>query len=211
MDMSHARDSESKTAVYVRVSTFDQEKGIQSQEMALRQYLEGHGVADAVWYTDRLSGATMQRPAFKRLQKEIFAGRVQTVVCWKLDRLSRSLKDGINTLCDWIEKGVRIVAVSQELDFSGPAGKLIASVLFSLAEMERENLRENTKRGLMAAKARGVKLGRRPTIHADDIVTLLRAGLPVAEVAQRRMGIYKCLRRAGVDPKAMRARVAAGL
>ena len=165
--------SKTTVAVYVRVSTLDQEKGIQSQEHGLAEYLRNHGIENATWYRDRLSGATTDRPAFKQLQKDIFQGRVKTVVCWKLDRLSRSQRDGINLLADWLEQGVRVVAVSQQLDFSGPAGKLVAGVLFALGEMKRDNLRENTKRGKANAKARGTKLGKRPKLFAKDIVPLL--------------------------------------
>lgn len=119
------------TGVYIRVSTLDQENGLKSQEKAIRDYLAGHGLADATWYRDRLSGATTKRPGFERLQKDIFLGKVKTVITWKLDRLSRSLRDGINVLTDWLNKDVRVVAVSQQLDFSGVTGQLIAAVLFA--------------------------------------------------------------------------------
>lgn len=189
----------SKVAVYVRVSTLDQEKGIQSQVTALDAYLDGHSAAGATWYKDRLSGSTTKRPAFEQLQRDIFNGKVKTVVCWKLDRLSRSLRDGINVLCDWLDKDVRVVAVAQQLDFAGPAGKMVAAVLFALAEMERENLRENTKRGLAAAKAKGVKLGKRPKLFAADIQPLLDQGLSVGQVAKQlgksRQAIYNAIAR----------------
>ncbi|MBI9019615.1 MAG: recombinase family protein [Phycisphaerae bacterium] len=162
---------------YLRVSTFEQESGLASQDKALKDYLAGHGITDVKWYRDRVSGSTTDRPALERLQKDIFSGKIKTVVCWKLDRLSRSLKDGINILTDWIEKDVRIVSVAQQLDFSGAAGQMIASVLFAVAAMERENIRENTKRGLAAAKARGVKLGKRARITADKVNELQAKGL----------------------------------
>ena len=195
-------------AVYVRVSTLDQEKGIDSQERALRDYLDGHGIEHATWYRDRLSGATLKRPEFERLQHDIFRGRIKTVVCWKLDRLSRSMKDGINTLSDWLEKDVRVVAVTQQLDFSGATGRMVAALLLAVAEMERENLRENTKRGMAAAKARGVKLGRRRVLHATNIMRLIESGKSVAEVARQlgrtRQAVYESLRREGYDTKRLR-------
>jgi DNA invertase Pin-like site-specific DNA recombinase len=191
----------SKVAVYVRVSTLDQEKGLKSQENALRQYLDGHDVTNAKWYRDRVSGGTLKRPAFEQLQRDIFNGRIKTVVCWKLDRLSRSLRDGINVLTDWIERDVRIVAVSQQLDFSGAVGQAFAALLFAIAQMERENLRENTKRGLLHAQANGVQLGKRPTLFAKDILPLLNSGKSVAEAARllgkTRQAIYTALKREG--------------
>lgn len=187
------------TACYIRISTLDQGKGLKSQEKALRDYCGNHGLRDVKWYRDVLSGSTTARPAFERLQQDIFTGRVHTVVCWKLDRLSRSLKDGINTLSDWLTKNVRVVSVTQQLDFSGPTGQLVASVLFAVAAMERENIRENTKRGLAAAKARGVKLGKRPRLFARDIVPMIEGGMSVAAVARTlgksRQAIYDAISR----------------
>ncbi len=84
-----------RTAIYLRVSTLDQEKGLKSQERAIKQFTDQHSLPNIKWYKDRVSGATTDRPAFNRLQKDIFAGKVATVVCWKMDRISRSLKDGV--------------------------------------------------------------------------------------------------------------------
>jgi DNA invertase Pin-like site-specific DNA recombinase len=150
----------SKVGVYIRVSTLDQIKGLKSQESAIREYLKGHDISSALWFRDVMSGKDDNRPGLKALKKAIFNGKVDTVIIWKLDRLSRTLRDGIETLCRWVSNNIRVVSVTQQLDFSGPAGKMVASVLFALAEMERENIRENTKRGLRAAQARGVRLGR---------------------------------------------------
>ncbi len=194
-------------AVYCRVSTFDQEKGLKSQEKALKEYCNNHGLNNLLWYRDKITGSTTNRTAFNKLQSDIFDGKVDTVVCWKLDRLSRSLKDGINILTDWLEKDVRVIAIAQQLDFSGAAGQLIASVLFEVAAMERENLRENTKRGMAAAKAKGVKLGKRPKLFAKDIVPLLQNGLSIGETAEKlgktRQAIYNALKREAIDLNAL--------
>ena len=202
-----------KIAVYIRVSTFDQEKGLLSQEKALTDYCNNHGFKNLIWYRDKISGAKTDRPAFNKMQKAIFSGKVDTVVVWKLDRLSRSLKDGINILTDWLEKGVRVIATSQQLDFSGAVGQMIASVLFAVAAMERENLRENTKRGIAAAKARGVKLGKRPKLFANDIVPLLQDGYSIAKVSKKlgktRQAIYDALKRENIDLNKLRVKVRA--
>jgi len=193
------KNTTSKVAAYVRVSTLDQETGIRSQEKAVEQYLAGHGIADASWFRDRLSGKDTKRPGFEALQRAIFNGQVDTVVCWKLDRLSRSMRDGVNILCDWIDRGIRIVSVSQQLDFNGTVGRMIAGVLFALAEMERENLRENTKRGLAAARAKGIKLGRRPKLDPDVVQRMTDGGMSKADIATAvgvsRPTVYAALRR----------------
>lgn len=192
-----------RIAVYCRVSTLDQVKGIKSQEHALKQFCINHNLTGRVWYRDKMSGGTTDRPAFNRLQKAIFAGEVDTVVCWKLDRLSRSLKDGVSVLCSWLEKEVRIISITQQLDFNKATGQMVMALLFAVAAMERENLRENVKRGLIAAKARGVKLGKRPKLFAKSIVPLLEDGYTVIEAAKElgvtRQAVYDCLERENVS------------
>ncbi|MGC1954478.1 MAG: recombinase family protein, partial [Gammaproteobacteria bacterium] len=85
------------------------------------------------WFEDKESATASHRLAFRQLQAGIFEGRIKTVVVWKLDRLSRRLRDGINLLADWCERGVRVVAVTQQIDPSGTVGHMIASVMFGLA------------------------------------------------------------------------------
>ena len=108
------------------------------------------------------TGATLDRPAFDWLQKDIFTGKVQTVVVWKLDRLRRRLRDGVNLLADWTDKGVRIVVVTQQLDLSGPIGRMIAAVMLGLAEIELESIRARQRAGIALARKRGAYKGRQP-------------------------------------------------
>ena len=83
------------------------------------------------------------------------------VVVWKLDRLSRRQRDGINLLADWCERGVRIVVVTQQIDLSGTVGRLVASVLFGLAEIEQEFRHERQAAGIAVAKRKGIYRGRK--------------------------------------------------
>jgi DNA invertase Pin-like site-specific DNA recombinase len=144
-------------AAYVRVSTKDQDTGAQRAE--IEKWLNVHGLESAIWYEDQESGATMQRPSFQRLQADIFAGKVKTVIVWKLDRLSRNMRDGINILADWTERGLRVVVVTQQIDLAGTIGRVIAAVLLGFAEIEREYIRERQKAGIARAKARGAYKG----------------------------------------------------
>jgi DNA invertase Pin-like site-specific DNA recombinase len=175
-------------AVYIRVSTTSQKEA--SQRAEIDRWLKGHGLT-ATYFIDKKSGDNLKRPAFDRLQAAIFAGEVKTVVCYKLDRLSRSLQDGINTLCDWLKQGVRIVSVTQQLDFSGATGQLVAAVLFAVAQMEQETRRERQAAGIAAAKAAGVYLGRKAgtTKAKPSRAQQLRAkGLTVPEISEA-MGV----------------------
>lgn len=67
------------------------------------------------------------------MQREILAGDVKTVVIWKLDRLSRRLRDGVNVLADWCEKGLKIVVVTQAIELNGAVGRMIAALLLGLS------------------------------------------------------------------------------
>ena len=151
----------SKVAVYLRVSSLSQRED--SQREAVDAWLKAQRVSDAVYYVDKgKSGMSMKRPAFEKLQADIAKRRVATVVVYRLDRISRNLRDGINCLCDWLEGGTRIVAVSQNLDFAGITGKLVASVLFAVAQMESEVRAERQALGIAVAKRKGVYQGRKP-------------------------------------------------
>lgn len=192
-----------KVAIYLRVSTLDQEKGLQSQRMALKEYCVNHNLSNRKWFKDKLSGADTKRPAFMRLQKDVFDGKVDTIVIWSLDRITRrGVKEGLDILIGWLDKKIRVISVNEQLDFSGAMGELLASVFFAIARMQREALRENTKRGLKAAVAKGVKLGKRPKLFAKDIIPLLEKGLSVVKVADKldvtRQAVYNCLKRENI-------------
>ncbi len=113
------------------------------------------------WFENRESATTLQRDAFQKLQAAIFAGQIKTVVVWKLDRLARSLREGVNMLADWCQRGIRVIAVTQQIDLSGPVGHLIASLLFGIAEIELQHSKERQAIGIALARKRGVYTGRR--------------------------------------------------
>lgn len=172
------------TAIYLRVSSVSQSQA--SQRRAINQWLKGHGIVDPLVFTDKSTGANLDRPGFAALQQAIFDGTVKMVVVFKLDRISRSLRDGLNTLLDWIERGVRVVSVTQQLDFAGKTGQLIASVLFAVAEMEKENIKERQAGGIANAKEAGVYTGRKKgtTKASPKRAKQLRAkGLTLKEIA----------------------------
>ncbi len=139
--------------VYVRVSSAGQT--IDSQRTEIERWLTGQGLMDQdrthndqgrnnatgpQWFIDyAASGATIERPAFTRLQAAIFTGEVRTVIVWRLDRLSRSPRDGVNVLAEWCEQGVRVVSITQQLDLSGTVDRMVAVLLLGVAEMERRD------------------------------------------------------------------------
>jgi DNA invertase Pin-like site-specific DNA recombinase len=173
-------------ACYCRVSSRRQRTD--SQKAELTRWLTRHGMKPSTvqWFEDIETGTTLRRPAFERMQHAIFDGTVNTVVVWKLDRLSRRQHEGITLLADWCERGVRVVAVTQQIDLHGALGRMIASVLFGLAEIEMEYRRERQAAGIAVAKRRGIYRGRQTgtTQARPRRAKVLRSrGLTVPEIA----------------------------
>jgi DNA invertase Pin-like site-specific DNA recombinase len=173
-------------AVYTRVSSPKGQK-TDSQRAELEAWLKRHRQKSVQWFEDRDSATNLQRAAFQKLQAAIFAGKIQTVVVWKLDRLARSLKEGVNVLADWCKRGVRVVSITQQIDLSGPVGHMIASLLFGIAEIELQHAKERQAIGIALAKKRGVYTGRRSgTTKAipSRARSLKTQGLTIAEIAK---------------------------
>lgn len=109
-------------------------------------------------YQDQINGSLMNRPALDLLLKEIRKNDI--LVIWKLDRLGRSFKDLINLVNSLLEKGIGLKSLNDPIDTTTPQGRLIFNIFGSLAEFERELIKERTIAGLDAARARGIKGGR---------------------------------------------------
>jgi DNA invertase Pin-like site-specific DNA recombinase len=174
-------------AAYIRVSTHSQ--NLESQRAEITRWLEvhGHNLNEVRWFEDKDTGKHLSRTGFNALAEAIFSGEAKTVVVWKLDRIARSMRDGINTLSQWCECGVRVVSVTQQLDLSGTAGHLIAGVLFAVAEMELENTRERQAAGIEVAKQRGIYKGRKrgaTKAKPARAKELQAKGLKQSEIAQ---------------------------
>jgi DNA invertase Pin-like site-specific DNA recombinase len=146
---------------YIRVSAKDQKHN--SQREVIEQWLNGNGIDPnkVEWFIDTESGRKMDRPEFNRMQAAIFNGAVRTVIVFKVDRLARRLRDGLNLLCDWSERGVRFVSVTQQIDVSGTMGRMVAALLLGLAELEWEYRLERQVAGIAVAKRAGVYKGRK--------------------------------------------------
>jgi DNA invertase Pin-like site-specific DNA recombinase len=173
-------------ACYVRVSSRRQKDD--SQRAEIEKWLDANGIdrSKVEWYADKESGRSMKRPAFDRLQADIFHGKVKCVVLWKLDRLSRRLKDGVTTLADWAERGLRVVVVTQQLDFNGAIGRTLAALLLGLAEIEWEYRKERQAAGIEVAKKKKVYKGRKPGTtkgKPERAVELKNKGLTAPEIA----------------------------
>lgn len=135
---------------YARVSTNDQNLDLQND--ALR------AAGCERLFTDTASGAKAERPGLTQALTECRKG--DTLVVWKLDRLGRSLPHLVETVKGLVERGVGFKSLQENIDTTTSGGKLIFHIFASLAEFERDLIRERTNAGLSAARARGRKGGR---------------------------------------------------
>ena len=174
-------------AAYCRVSTVRQKADSQIAEIGKWLKANGYNEDQIQWFIDKETGKTLHRTQFNKLQKAIFAGEIRTVIVWKLDRISRRLRDGINLLADWCDKGVRVVSITQAIDLNGAVGRMIAAVMLGLAEIELEFRAERQAAGIEVAKKKGVYRGRQKgtTKAKPNRAAELRAkGLKLDEIAQ---------------------------
>ena len=156
------RRAPNTVALYARVSTADQHPEIQLH--ALRQYAERRGLTVAAEHVDHgISGAKDRRPALDALLADARRRRFDVLAVTKLDRLARSVRHLTHLGAELEALGIDLVVLDQSIDTSTPAGKLLFNVLGSIAEFERDLIRERTLAGLDAARRRGKRLGR-PTV-----------------------------------------------
>ena len=149
-----------KAALYARVSTRDKEQDPETQMRVLRAYAEEEGF-DSIEYVDRVSGGSMDRPAWQTMIKLVRRRRIKVVLVTHLDRATRNVKDGAAMLDEFIQLGVRFVPLeTPEFDTSTPIGKAMAQMSLVFAELERARLPERIKMGQDRARAQGKTIGR---------------------------------------------------
>ena len=185
---------------YARVSTKDQSFDMQIDALK-------NAGAEKI-YKEVITGVRTESPVLNELLRNIRKDDI--LLIWKLDRLGRSLKQLVELVNEFINKGVDIKSINDPIDTTTPQGRLSFNIFASLAEFERDIIRERTQAGLSSARARGRKGGRpkglpkkaEPTACAAE--TLYREGkLPVQEIANKlnisKSTLYSYLRHRGVD------------
>jgi putative DNA-invertase from lambdoid prophage Rac len=179
-----------RAAIYCRVSTTDQ--SCQRQERELKAYAKRLGCKVVGVFSETASGAKDDRIERNRVMALAQAREIDAILVSELTRWGRSMIDLVQTLQALQTWKVSILAMNGlQFDLTTPHGKLIASVLASLAEFERDLLRERVRSGLAAAKARGVKLGRQPGHRpksdrlAPRVLGMIETGTSYRDVAKQ--------------------------
>src|SRR6201997_729879 len=162
-----------RCAVYTRKSSeegLEQEfNSLQAQREACEAFItsqrhEGWGCLRTGYDDGGFSGATMGRPALQRLLVDITAGRVDTVVVYKIDRLTRSLADFAKIVDILDARGASFVSVTQQFNTTTSMGRLTLNVLLSFAQFEREVIGERIRDKIAASKRKGMWMGGVPSL-----------------------------------------------
>lgn len=144
---------------YARVSTGDQTADLQLDA------LESAGCVRT--FHDQMSGAVSTRPQLDRILDHLRSG--DTLVVWRLDRLGRSLKHLVEVVTELEHRGVGFKSLQENIDTTTPGGRLVFHVFAALAEFERDLIRDRTKAGLEAARARGRRGGRPRSMSKEKV------------------------------------------
>lgn len=177
---------------YARVSTLDQNPDLQ------RQALTAAGCERI--FEDRISGTAVRRPGLDEALRLLGAGDM--LVVWRLDRLGRSLPHLIEVIGAIGARGAGFQSLSESIDTTTAGGRLVFHMMGALAEFERALIVERTRAGIDAAKARGVRLGRRPVLSQAQLEharALIEGGERPTAVARTlkvgRATLYRALKR----------------
>ena len=174
--MQERKNDPSKTgkltrcAIYTRVSTDQQAEvefnSCEAQEDRIRSFIASQeGFELFKVYSDPgYSGATMERPALESMLDDIRAGHVDTVISYKIDRLTRSPKDFYRIIEYFEPHNVSFISVTERFDTSTPAGRLLRNIMLTFGQFERELIAERIRDKIVQKVKRGLYIGGRPPL-----------------------------------------------
>ncbi len=167
-----------RCAIYTRKSTEENLEldfnSLDAQRESAEAYIASQKHAGWICMPDRyddggFSGGTTERPAFQRLMADVVAGRVDCIVVYKIDRLSRSLMDFARIMEALEQHKVSLVSVTQQFNTTTSMGRLTLNILLSFAQFEREIISERTRDKIAAARRKGKWTGGAPVLGYDRV------------------------------------------
>ena len=175
-----------KVALYCRVSTTDQHP--ENQVRTLTDLAEKHGAEIVATFIDKgISGVKKDRDALNQMLSAARSRKFNTLYVLSIDRLSRSVKNLIETVEMLNDLGVTIVFQRENIDTKSAMGQFFLTVLGSLAQFEREIMRERINAGIARAKAQGKKMGRPSKLNdglRNAVTMLYEKGVSIRDIAK---------------------------
>jgi len=177
-----------RAALYARVSTHAGQNP-EMQLVELREFCRRRGWEIVAEFVDTgISGARERRPELDRMLAACRRRLIDAVVVYRYDRFARSLRQLVNALCEFDSLGVQFISLHEGVDTSTPNGRLVFGIFASIAEFERELIRERVRSGIAVARAQGKRIGRpRRPVDAGRVRELRALGWSWAQI-ERELG-----------------------
>lgn len=180
-----------KIAAYIRVSTREQAEdghGLDAQRAEITRTAEARGWTIVTWCVDAgVTGASLSgRDGWTEAVTLAESGEVDGIVATKIDRVSRSVADFANLVCEAKQRKWNLVVLDIGLDLSSPTGEFVSTIMCAAAQLERRMIGARTKDGLAAARAKGIRLGRPRSLPEDvalRVAELRNGGATLAAIA----------------------------
>ncbi|MBA7518275.1 hypothetical protein ES705_10344 [subsurface metagenome] len=197
-----------KVALYARVSTDDKEQNPETQLLALRNFCQDAGWEIHQEYVDYARAKDYKhREAWQQLQKDARQHKFKVVLVFRLDRAFRSVRECVNLVEDWYDRGIRFKSVAEDvIDTTTAQGRFILQIMAAIAELESSIIGDRVAAGMARAKAEGKHIGRKLlNLSVISIYDALReyssAGLAAEKLGCSRAYIYAELAKFGTTPR----------
>jgi DNA invertase Pin-like site-specific DNA recombinase len=191
-----------KAAIYVRVSTPDQH--VESQLYDLRELAAKRGLEIANEYEDRgISGTKARRPGLDALMADARREKFSVVLVAAFDRIARSTKNFLQIIDELDSLGIEFISRRENIDTSGPMGRLFLTLISSIAELESDLIRERVRAGMRRARMEGRQIGRaRLDVDRGQLIHDRQSGMSLSTVAKKhgisRASVCRIMKQLGV-------------
>jgi len=192
-----------KCALYARVSTVEQR--VQSQVYDLRQLAQQRGFEVVAEYIDEgISGTKARRPGLDALMTDARKRKFSVVLVAAFDRMARSTKHFLQVIDEFDSLGIEFVSRRENVDTSGPMGRLFLTLIGSIAELEADLIKERIRAGMRRRRLEGYRLGRQPLdVDREAIVADRLGGMSLTQTAKKygvsRASVIRFVRNAQAD------------
>jgi DNA invertase Pin-like site-specific DNA recombinase len=174
-----------RTALYARVSTLNNGQDVSMQVREFEEFCASRKWTIADRYIDSgISGSKDSRPELNRLMADAKRRKFDAVVVYRFDRFARSTRHLVNALAEFNALGIQFISMHEGIDTTTPNGRLVFGIFASIAEFERDLIRERVRSGIANRKAKGLRVGRKPVaLDAAKVAGLRAQGLSIREIA----------------------------
>jgi len=177
-------NSRTAAALYARVSTSDQNCGLQLEE--LRRYASQRFSSVFEFVDIGVSGTEPRRSQLDALMRGARKRRFDAVLVWKFDRFGRSLKHLLDSLEEFHSLGIDFISLTEGIDTTTPTGKLVFGIMGSVSQFERDLLAERVRAGIAHARRIGKRIGRpHVPVNAEPIIRLRNEGMSLRKIARK--------------------------